>query len=565
MSDQDEKIDYKTIVAGVKCEREQLYFTRYFFRHRQGIKFKINWHHHYISDTLEKVITGEIKNVCITLPPGGTKTELAVINFVARGLALNPRARFLHLSGSDSLASLNSATAREIIRSDEYQKLWPLKIADDANAKKRWNVLVNDQPAGGLYATSLGGQVTGFRAGHMAPGFQGAIIIDDPIKPEEAYSKVKLDAANRRLVSTVKSRKANPATPIIIIMQRIAEMDPVGFVKAGNLEGEWTYVNIPALISDEYLEALPAKYRQLVEADNQAFMQEFGSSPPRDVKGRFSYWPYKEPLAQLLAMERGDGADESGSRISRFVFSSQYQQEPVKLGGNMIKGEYFERYTVLPKIKYRKMFADTAQKTKEHNDFSVFSEWGLGIDGKLYLIDMIRGKWEAPELKRRAIAFWAKAKGRDVEHFGQLRELQVEDKASGTGLIQELKTPPYSIPVKGVEREKDKLTRLMDILSYIELRLASVPEDASFTNDFITECEAFTADDTHDHDDQVDTFIDAVNDMLGSGNVTKLWEKLGQEALAKAAAEKAKPMPPAMAGIVAAVNRRMISNLKGKA
>ena len=135
-------------------------------------------------------------------------------------------------------------------------------------------------------------------------------------------------------------------------------------------------------------------------------------------------------------MEVGGGTDQTGSRISRHVFSSQYNQDPVALGGNIIKGEHFHRYTVLPKIKWRKIYADTAQKTKERNDFSVFEEWGLGADGKMYLLDLIRGKWEAPELQKRAIAFWNKAKVRDLENFGSLRKMMVEDKSSGTGLVQ---------------------------------------------------------------------------------------------------------------------------------
>lgn len=506
---------YRLALARLKCQEDHLIFTRYFFKARAGIKFIVNWHHQLIADTIDDVIAGRKKNVVITVSPGSSKTELVVINLIARGLAINPRARFLHLSGSDSLASLNSSTAREIITSDEYQQLWPLKIADDAKAKKRWNVLVDGHPAGGVYATSLGGQVTGFRAGHMAEGFQGAIIIDDPIKPEDAFSRSKLDAANRRLITTVKSRKANPETPIIMVMQRIAESDPVGFVQSGNLEGDWSVVRIPAVLDSAYVANLDPKYRAMIPDSER-------------VDGRFSYWPYKEPIGQLLAMERGDGTDQSGARISRHVFSSQYQQSPVTLGGNIIKGEYFERYTVTPKIKWRKVFADTAQKTKEANDYSVFEEWGIGIDGRIYLLDLIRGKWEAPELQRRAIAFWQKCKGRDIEAFGQIRKMVVEDKSSGTGLVQTLKLPPYNIPIEALERAKDKVTRVMDGLPYIEARQTCVPEEASFTNDFIAECEAFTADDSHDFDDQVDPLLDAINDMLQSGNKMKQWEALGE-------------------------------------
>jgi len=510
---QDEEIE--RLVAKNFCEEDHLYFARYFFKARQGIKFRINWHHRLIADVLDDVIAGRKKNVCISVSPGSSKTELVVINLIARGLALNPRARFLHLSGSDSLASLNSATAREIVMSDEYQRLWPLRIAEDAKAKKRWNVLVDGHPAGGVYATAIGGQVTGFRAGHMAEGFQGAIIIDDPIKPEDAFSRSKLDAANRRLLTTVNSRKANPDTPMVMVMQRVAESDPVGFVQSGMMGKEWTHIRIPAVIDEAYLKTLDPKYAALIE-------------PSETENGRFSYWPYKEHLQKLLAMERGEGADGSGQRISRHVFTSQYQQSPIALGGNIIHGKDFKLYTVLPRIRMRKVFADTAMKTKERNDNSVFSEWGLGDDGKLYLLDLIRGKWEAPDLQRRAVSFWAKGKAKDSATYGQLREMCVEDKASGTGLIQTLRLPPYNIPIKPLEQQKDKLTRCMDALPYIEIGSVCVPEDAPFTSEFISECEGFTSDDSHDFDDMCDCLFFAVSDMLQSGNKLRQWAELGK-------------------------------------
>lgn len=477
-------------VAKAKCENDHLFFTRYFFKHRQGIKFRVNWHHHLISDTVQRVIDGELKNVVINVPPGSSKTEIVAINLMARGLAINPRARFLHISYSDDLALLNSGTAKEIVQSDEFQALWPLKVADDAKSKKRWNVEVDGKTAGGVYAVSLGGQITGFRAGHMTEGWQGAIIIDDPLKVEDAYSKTKRNAANRKLVSTVKSRKANPDTPIIVIMQRLAEEDPTGFIKAQKVPGDWVFINIPALIDDEYVDALPEKYRDLIDSET------------RDEQGRYSYWPYKEPLPDLLELETKD----------RYVFSGQYQQRPSPLGGDIIKGQFFGRYTIVPPLRFRKILADTAQKTAERNDYSVFECWGAGEDGRIYLLDLIRGKWPAPELKRRAIAFWNKHK--DVgEHASPLRQLLVEDKSSGTGLIQDIQASG-SIPVKGIQRTTDKLTRVMDVVSYIESGLVWIPEAAPWTNDFVSECESFTADDTHAHDDQIDPMCDAINDML---------------------------------------------------
>ncbi len=465
----------------------------------------MNWHHVLICDIVQRVMDGTSKNVVINVPPGSSKTELVAINLIARGLAVNSRARFLHISYSDDLALLNSETAREIVGSDDFQAIWPMAIAADAKSKKRWNVVVNGKKAGGVYAVSLGGQITGFRAGHMAEGWQGAIIIDDPLKVEDAYSKTNRDKANRKLMSTVKSRKANPDTPIIVIMQRLAEEDPTGFIKSGKLPGEWEFIEIPALITDDYVAALPEHIRAMVDSEE------------RDEDGRFSYWPYKEPLQDLLASEKADA----------YVFSGQYMQRPAPLGGGIIQSGKFLRYGALPQLQYRKIFADTAQKTAERNDYSVFQCWGLGYDNRLYLIDQIRGKWKAPELKQRAIDFWNKhaAVGADDPSAAVLRQMKVEDKSSGTGLIQEIQAEG-GIPIEGIERVKDKLTRVMDVVSHIDVGNVAVPADAPFVNDFITECDSFTADDTHMHDDQIDPMVDAINDMLGGAKDLSVWKRL---------------------------------------
>ncbi len=96
------------VTAKAKCEQNHLFFTRYFFKYHQGIRFHLNWHYALIVDTVQKVIDRELKNVVINMPPCSSKTELVAINLIARGLALNPRARFLHISYSDDLALLNS-------------------------------------------------------------------------------------------------------------------------------------------------------------------------------------------------------------------------------------------------------------------------------------------------------------------------------------------------------------------------------------------------------------------------------------------------------------------------
>jgi predicted phage terminase large subunit-like protein len=485
-----------------KCEKEHLFFTRRFFKPRMGFKFSVNWHHVYIAWIIDEVIAGRIANALINVPPGAGKTEL-MTNLIPRGIALNPRSRFLYLSFSQSLVDDVSATARNIVKSDDFQAMWQIDIATDTDAKGNWKTTVDGFNAGHVYASSIGGQVTGRRAGTLDDDFTGAIVLDDPLKPEDAFSKTARDKASRKILNTVNSRKAKSTTPILLIMQRLHEEDPTGFMLSGHLPGEFQHFVIPALIDDDYIDRLPEHIRSLVPLDVQ-----------RDPLGRQSYWPQKETLESLLQLEQG-GASKDGASISRYTFASQYMQAPTKLGGGLIKSDWFNEYdtNTLPPLKWRGVWADTAQKTKEYNDWSVFLVAGLGVDNNLYILDVVRGKWEAPELIKAAEQILIKHNTYS-EMLGALRSMSVEDKASGTMLIQTIRNNRNSVPIQAVQRNTDKLTRFMDVQLYIEQGRIYLPERAAWKADFLAECEAFTANMTHDFDDQVDTLIDAITDTV---------------------------------------------------
>ncbi|SSV62349.1 helicase [Acinetobacter nosocomialis] len=288
----------------IKCEKEHLFFTRAFFLPRMGFKFSVNWHHEYIADKIDEVIAGKVKNLVINVPPGSGKTEL-LTNLIARGIARNPRSRFLYLSFSQSLVEDVSATARNIVKSEDFQSLWPVKISTSTDAKSSWKTTVDGYDAGHVYSASMGGQVTGRRAGTLADkGFTGAIILDDPLKPEDAFSQTARRKANRKILNTVNSRKAKSDTPIILIMQRLHVEDPTNFVMTGNVPGEWEQISIPALIDDEYISKLPEKIQRKIPRNVE-----------RDAKGRQSYWPLKESLLSLLQLEKG-GEDKDGATVS---------------------------------------------------------------------------------------------------------------------------------------------------------------------------------------------------------------------------------------------------------
>lgn len=247
--------EQKAFARKVECEEDGLYYARYFFKQRTGGKMIVAPHHKVIQKTLDRVIDGEIQRLIINVPPGYTKTELATINMMGRGLALNCRARFMHLSYSHNLALLNSSTARGMIKSQAYQSMWPMALRDDADSKAMWW----NEHGGGVYASSAAGQVTGFRAGHMEPGWQGALIIDDPVKPDDAYSDIVRNGVNNRFNETIKSRLAIETTPMIVIMQRIHYHDLSGYLLRGGSGEKWHHLNLPVIIdsSRSYEETYP--------------------------------------------------------------------------------------------------------------------------------------------------------------------------------------------------------------------------------------------------------------------------------------------------------------------
>lgn len=248
-------VEQRNYARKIECEEDGLYFSRYFFKQRTSGKMIVAPHHKVIQETLDRVVSGEIQRLIINVPPGYTKTEMATINMIARGIALNARARFMHLSYSHNLALLNSSTARAIVKSKLYQAMWPMTLRDDSDSKAMWWT----EQGGGVYASSAAGQVTGFRAGHMEPGFQGALIIDDPVKPDDAYSETIRDGVNNRFNETIKSRLAVETTPMIVIMQRIHYHDLSGYLLRGGSGEKWHHLNLPVIIdnSQSYAEQYP--------------------------------------------------------------------------------------------------------------------------------------------------------------------------------------------------------------------------------------------------------------------------------------------------------------------
>ena len=212
-------------VTRIKCLHDLLYYTMVLFEANYKRQFIVSRHHTMICDALNDVVRGKCRKLIINISPRYGKTELAVKSFISYGLALNPASRFIHLSYSDDLAHDNSEAIRSLVMGDSYRTLFPyVTISQTSKSKKKW--MTTD--GGGVYATSTGGQITGFGAGATdeldeeignitTQRFAGAIIIDDPIKPEDAPSDARREKINERFETTIRNRVNSRNTPIVII------------------------------------------------------------------------------------------------------------------------------------------------------------------------------------------------------------------------------------------------------------------------------------------------------------------------------------------------------------
>lgn len=300
---------------------DSLHFARYFFKLMNGgKKFVVGKHHRMICDKLNDVLTGKTRRLIINIAPRYSKSELVSRNFIAMGLAINPAAKFIHLSYSGDLALGNSVAVKDIVKSEDYQRLFDVEIAVGTDTKSQWNTT----KGGGLYATSSLGQVTGFGAGAIENEgdewqFGGAIVIDDPIKPADALSDNNREAVNLHFETTIRNRVNSRNTPIIIIMQRLHEHDLCGYLM--ELEpDEWEVLSVPCISYNE-------------GGEEEAL------------------WPFKHTIEELHKIESAN----------QFVFDTQYMQNPKPLEGLMYSK--LRTYEILPmEQSIRKNYTDTADK-----------------------------------------------------------------------------------------------------------------------------------------------------------------------------------------------------------
>jgi predicted phage terminase large subunit-like protein len=419
-----------------------------------GTRFLPSWHLRAISCELKRVQRGDTTRLIVNLPPRSGKSISVSVAYVAWLLGHDPRVRFIVASYSSELAAALHLQFRMVIDSDWYKQLFPMmRLAKDTDTEAVTTV------GGGRLATSVGGSLTG-RGGDI-------IIVDDPLKAEEAQSELARSRVLEWFRGTLLSRLNDKEHgEIIVLMQRLHQDDLSGHLIE---TGHWTHLKLPAIATVDTIIRI---------------------GPQKVIARRAGevLHPERESHETLENIKREIGSQR---------FSAQYQQEPVPLIGNYIKGEWLKYYEQPPVKGPRDRIVqswDTAYMPGENNDFSACTTWRKqGAD--FYLLDVFRDRLELLDLCRTA---------RSLARDFCADTILIEKVGLGSSLFRELQSKPPSgfVSPIGIVPKGDKRDRLIAVSPRIEAGQVHLPAEAHWLADFVTELLQFPY---SRHDDQVDS------------------------------------------------------------
>jgi predicted phage terminase large subunit-like protein len=440
-------------------------------------RFAPNWHIEAIAYHLDLVQQGVVQRLLITLPPRSLKSICASVALPAFALGHNPRQRIICVSYSEGLARKHANDCRAVMRSDLYQRIFPnTRISPNKDTELEFATT----RGGNRLATSVGGTLTG-RGGNL-------IIIDDPMKPQDAYSEAERERTHQWYANTLISRLDNKTKDgIVVVMQRLHVDDLVGHL----LEQEgWWHLNLPAIAEVE--DSIELSY-------HRTHLRQ-----PGDL-----LHPEREPRYVLDTAKRAMGSMD---------FSAQYQQAPIVMGGNLIKWDWFKLYDKPPSRNSEDRIVvswDTALSAKELASYSACVV--LQIRGEtVHVLDVMRERLEYPDLKRKVIE--QHKRWRIVAND---YALLIENKGSGTSLIQDL--ADQHIHAIAVEPAGDKVMRMNQQTARIEAGSVWLPRQTPWLEDFKHEVMAFPA---GRYTDQVDALSQALNRAFDRSRGEHSWGTL---------------------------------------
>lgn len=438
--------------------------------------------------TLDAFERGELEcnNILITMPPRHAKSTFSTVLFPCYYMARDPLRYAMTCSYNAQLATDFGRQVRMHIENPLTGQAFPdLHLSKESRAADTWRT----EEGGAYFAVGIGGTTSGRPA--------NLLIVDDPIKSREEAESITVrnrvwDYYSSALTTRLQPQSSGKPHGQIVILTRWHPDDLAGRIMKSQdwAEGRWMHINFPAIVEvpkahPTSRRRLPPDHPQYLDKDaytrvspTKRYIQEMEERP---------LWPERFSLDELKRRER----------LNPREFASLYQQRPYIEGGNLIKTEWWQTYPDdMNPENFQTLIigVDTAFKKTENADFSVAMVAGMDRNGDIYIVDIMRGKYDFPELKQRLTRLNSKWRGRG------LRGIYIEDKASGQSLLQELKRQSGMsvIPYKVVH---DKVARVNATLPLIQSGRVLLPESAPWLDDFVNECVTFPG---ANHDDQVD-------------------------------------------------------------
>ena len=411
-------------------------------------------HHKKIAAALDRVVSGECKRLMIAMPPRHGKSQMGSYLFPAYLMGKKPDSKLIVGSHTAELAQRFGRMIRNLVADEKYKELFPdFLLSADSKAAGRWDT----SHGGEAFFIGKGGAMTG-RGGNV-------VILDDILDEQDALSNTAMENTWEWYQSGPRQR-LQPNGAIIIINTRWKTDDLSG--RLLKLQGaiksdKWEILEFPAILP---------------------------SGGP--------LWPEYWKLEELEAVKHTIGLQK---------WNAQWQQTPTADEGAILKREWWQRWPSEepPLVEYIIQSYDTAYSKKETADYSVITTWGVFVKDQdsgpnIILLDVKKGRWDFPELKRIA---------REEYKNWNPDNVLIEAKATGITLQQELRR--VGIPVTmyspgGRRAGQDKISRANSIAPILESGMVWAPE-TEWADELIEECAAFP---NGDHDDMVDSTTQAL-------------------------------------------------------
>jgi len=482
---------------------------------------------------LQACADGYIPNLLINVPPRFSKSTIVGTMFPAwvwaqseLSMLSGPGVQFLCAGYALNLSLQDSVKCRTLIQSDWYQSLWGdrFSLVDDQNTKTRFQ---NDK-RGIRNAVSVGGSTTGLGGNYL--------IGDDLNNAAEANSEAMIEATINWW-DTAWYNRLNNSKPgygcRIVVAQRLNERDISGHVLERQI-GDWTHLCLPMRFEPER-----AFHTVLVPEwatdDGEPIIWE----DPRTEAGEL-LWPERFDEEQVILLEK---------TLGPYAAAGQLQQRPEPAGGGVIKREWWNLWErdAFPPMDYVIASLDTAYTTKEENDFSALTVWGVYSGGDQVAqttrmaardgeaISMIKRTYTEEHPRLMLMYAWQERlelhelwlKVAETMRMCNVDKLIIENKAAGISVSQELRRmfghedwAVQLIDPKGV----DKLSRLHSVAPLFAEGLVYAP-DRAWADMVITQVATFPK---AKHDDLVDTVSMAVKHVRELGLLVRSPERLAE-------------------------------------